>query len=192
MNDLNTASKPLSKPGMFHRNYVQPQLSRKGKNERVMLGRCQAKVEIQDGRGETQSVIHAASHNYAGCYEQDSASEELHRLCLDTLALRRSAVASALESALHRKIADLFGSDFCCTTGTGYGSNLLAFPAILGKSWLVIFDEKCHNSMFVGAYQSDVSLIRKFKHNNVQQLEAILRKYHERYNILVAVEGVYR
>jgi serine palmitoyltransferase len=157
-----------------------------------MLGPCQPKVEVRDARGNTQSVIHAASHNYAGFYEQTSAAEELQRLCLDNIPLANSTAAQSLEAAFCRKITDLFEADFCCTTSTGYGSNLLAFPAILDKSWLVIFDEKCHNSMFVGAYQSTVGLIRKYKHNDMDQLEDILREHEDKYNILVAVEGAYR
>lgn len=157
-----------------------------------MLGRCGSKIEVRDGRGKTQNVIHAASHNYAGLYEQDSTSEELQRLCLDSLPLADSTATSRLETALCQRVSSLLETDFCCITGTGYGSNLLAFPAVLGKEWLVIFDEKCHNSMFVGAYMSDVSLIRKFKHNNMEQLEAILQEINSKYNVLVAVEGAYR
>ncbi|KAK5097692.1 hypothetical protein LTR24_002159 [Lithohypha guttulata] len=186
-----TNFQPLSKAEVFNRYYIEPHLGREGKNQSTMLGRCRSKVEVKDGRGKTQNVIHAASHNYAGLYEQDSTSEELQRLCLDSFPLADSTAASRLNEAFCRRISSLLETDFCCTTGTGYGSNLLAFPAVLGKEWLVVFDEKCHNSMYVGAYQSDVGLILKFKHNNMEQLEAILQEYNDKYNVLVAVEGAY-
>lgn len=190
--DPRTALRPLSKAEVFNRYYVEPQISRKGKNDRIMLGPCQIRADIQSGRGDTRNVIHAASHNYAGFYEQDSNAEELQQLCLESIPLANPTAASSLDAALCHEITSLFEVDFCCTTGTGYTSNLLAFPAILDKSWLVIFDDKCHNSMIVGAYQSDVGLIRKFKHNNMDLLEEILREYKDEYNVLVAVEGVYR
>ena len=189
--DHKSSFQPISEAQLFSHYYVEPQISREGKNDRIMLGQCQAKATVRDGRGQTQELIHAASHNYAGFYTQTTHSEQLQQLCLDSLPIMGALPAPTLEAALCQKFKHHFAADFCCTTSTGYGANLLAIPAILDNNWLVILDEKCHNSMFVGAYQSQAGLIKRFGHNRMDDLEKLLQAHHHKYQILVAVEGVY-
>ena len=190
--DLKRLRKSISKAQQFSHYYVDPLMSCKGKNDRALTSPCLSKVTVQDKHGQVQNVIHAASHNYAGFYRQTSDSEYLQRLCLDRLPITRHDATPALQSALHEKVAMLFEADFCYTTSTGYGSNLLAFPAILDDCWALIIDEKCHSSMLVGAYQSSCGRIRKIRHNDMEQLENTLQELRPTFdNILVAVEGLY-
>lgn len=191
--DLSGAYKPVSEVAQFSHYYVEPLNSCKGKNDRIVLGKCLAHVDVQDGVGKTQKVIHAASHNYAGFYRSCSRSESLQRHCLDDLPISTTYGMPALEATVHEEIARIFDADFCYTTSTGYGSNLLAFSAILDSSWFLVMDEKCHNSMHVGVFLGKAGLVRKFGHNDLKQLENILREHEGRYaNVMVAVEGFYR
>ena len=191
--DLSAPFQPVSQAAEFVHYVVEPLNGYKGKNERTILGHCLANVEVQDGTGNIKRVIHAASHNYAGFYRSTQRSEELQRLCLDSLPVASSGAVTGLEAATNDQLARAVSADFCCTVSTGYSSNLLAFSAILTSTWLVILDEKCHNSMHVGAYLSKVGRLRKFRHNDLEQLESIIQEHREKYaNILVAVEGFYR
>lgn len=191
--DLSAPFQPVSQAAEFVHYVVEPLNGYKGKNERTILGHCLANVEVQDGTGNIKRVIHAASHNYAGFYRSTQRSEELQRLCLDSLPVASSGAVTGLEAATNDQLARAVSADFCCTVSTGYSSNLLAFSAILTSTWLVILDEKCHNSMHVGAYLSQASPVRKFRHNDLKQLESMLQQHHGKYsNILVAVEGFYR
>jgi 7-keto-8-aminopelargonate synthetase-like enzyme len=90
-------------------------------------------------------------------------------------------------------IADHLDADFCVSTSTGYGANLLAFSALLSQDWLLVLDEKSHNSMFVAAYLSEPGCIKKFRHNDMGHLEQILRECGPKFTrTLIAVEGFYR
>ena len=191
--DLSAPYQPASQADKFAHYVAEPLNSYKGKNERTILSHCLANVEVQDGTGSIKRVIHAASHNYAGFYRSTQRSEELQQLCLDSLPLASSDAVAGLEAATNDQLARIVSADFCCTISTGYGSNLLAFSAILTSTWLVILDEKCHNSMHVGAYLSQAGLVRKFRHSDSEHLESMLQQHHGKYSdILVAVEGFYR
>ncbi|OAL32561.1 hypothetical protein AYO20_07871 [Fonsecaea nubica] len=184
---------PISAVGRFNHCYVYPLDNRSGKNERILLGRWAPKLEIQDGQGTRQIVIQAASHNYAGFYHLTKEAEELQHLALEKLPVADSSAVRSLESAMHDGIARFFSADFCCTTSTGYGSNLLAFSAILNEDWLVMLDDKCHNSMHVAAYFSHAGLVKKFPHADLERMEEMIAEYKGRFaNVLVAIEGFYR
>jgi serine palmitoyltransferase len=98
-----------------------------------------------------------------------------------------------LSDELARRLASFFQTDCCFLTSTGYGSNILGFPAVLSKDWMIIMDEKCHNSMFSGAFLSEVGARRRLRHNDMDELEAILESASKTFpNVMVAVEGMYR
>ncbi|KAK5233784.1 hypothetical protein LTR47_004902 [Exophiala xenobiotica] len=183
---------PISAAGRFNHSYVYPLDNRKGKNERIVLGRWAPKLQIRDGNGTQQTVIQAASHNYAGFYNLTQGAEDVQHLAMRSLPVANSYAVPSLESAMHDGMAQFFSADFCYTTSTGYGSNLLAFSAILNHEWLVMFDDKCHNSMHVAAFLSHPGLVKKFPHGNFDKMEAILSEYRDKYaNVLVAIEGFY-
>ena len=184
---------PISLAGRFNHCYVYPLDNRDGKNERIMLGRWAPTIQIRDGHGTKQNVIQAASHNYAGFYNLTHDAEELQHLALDSLPVANSSAVPYLEAAMHNELENFFSVDFCYTTSTGYGSNLLAFSAILNKDWLVMFDDKCHNSMHVAAFLSDAGLVKKFPHGDFRKMEAVLSENKDKFsNVLVAIEGFYR
>ncbi|KAK7903017.1 hypothetical protein LTR67_002663 [Exophiala xenobiotica] len=184
---------PISAAGRFNHSYVYPLDNRKGKNERIVLGRWAPKIQIRDGNGTYQTVIQAASHNYAGFYNLTQDAEDIQHIALRNLPVANSYAVPSLETTMHDRMAQFFSADFCCTTSTGYGSNLLAFSAVLNHEWLVMFDDKCHNSTHVAAFISHPGLVKKFPHGNFEKMEAILSEYKDKYaNVLVAIEGFYR
>jgi serine palmitoyltransferase len=187
------SNKPISKAGKFSNTYVVPLDHRHGKNERIMLGKWAPTIDICDGIGGKQTVIQAASHNYAGFYRLSQEAEDLHRTALDGLPVAGKCATPSLEAAMHKELAGFFSADFCYTTSTGYGSNLLAFSAILDQDWLVLLDDKCHNSSHIAAFQSNAGSVKKFPHGEYTRMESILENSKDKFaNILVAVEGFYR
>ncbi|USP74367.1 Aminotran-1-2 domain containing protein [Curvularia clavata] len=135
--------------------------------------------------------MHGGSFNYAGLYELPSEYEKLQQKALRELPHSGSEVQE-LSDELARRLAAFFQSDCCFLTSTGFGSNILGFPAIASKDWMIIMDEKCHNSMFSGAFQSEAGARKRFRHNDMNELEAILISVSETFShIMVAVEGMY-
>ena len=170
---------------------MQPLVTWKGKNDRVLTGQSGGATTIKDGEHD-KTVINAASHNYAGFYKTTTESEELHHLALENLPVADTKSCPTLTKALHHKLATFFSADFCTTISTGYMTNLLAFAAILDSTWILLLDEKSHNSMYIGAYLSNVYKVVKFRHNDMMHLEEILSKYSQHANIMVATEGLFR
>lgn len=70
---------------------------------------------------------------------------------------------------------------------------MLGILAIAGKNWLILVDEKSHNSISTGAYAAWAEAVKRFKQNDMNQLRAILEKAQGCYgHILVVVEGLHR
>lgn len=120
----------LSEKGQFQHYYVDPLCFWKGKNDRTLLSQTLASVEVQDGYGNNQVLINSGSHNYAGFYRSTPESERLQWFLLEKLAFADTKLAPSLTEAMNEATC----RHFCCTTSSGFSSNLLAMPAILDDS----------------------------------------------------------
>lgn len=186
---------PLSETGRFVKLYVEPMFHWWGANFRLLTTPCLGTVDVVNAVGERRSVVNGASHNYAGFYAPTAESEELQRLCLDSLPVSDSDAVPLLRDSVHAAVAGFFGYDFCFTTSTGYGANYVALPALIEPTRTVIFmDRACHNSIFTGVFLGRCSNIRKFDHNNMIDLKSMLQKLprDSDQDIIVVVEGLYR
>jgi 7-keto-8-aminopelargonate synthetase-like enzyme len=125
-------------------------------------------------------------------YELPPSYERLQREALDKLPYSGPEVQE-LQHELEKRLAGFFDTDCCFLTSTGFGSNVLGFPGILSKQWMLIMDEKCHNSMFTGSFLSDVGARKRFKHNDMADLENLLEATSgQDLQVMVGVEGIYR
>ncbi len=105
-----------------------------------------------------------------------------------------SAAASGLTN-LHlefeNEFAELVGKPSACLFPTGYTANVGVVAGLLGKNDVVVVDQLCHASIVDGARLSGAT-IRTFKHNDISDLESVLKSEVSPYHsILVALEGVY-
>ncbi|KAL6709945.1 hypothetical protein ACN47E_000730 [Coniothyrium glycines] len=190
LSDLARPLQPISQPGRFAHHYVLPLSSCRGRNERIFLGKSEdGLVELRDRLGAAQTSIHAASHNYTGLYGH--GLDLLHNT-IDRLPIIIDSGSQYLEDAMHQAVAAYFQVDFCSSASTGYGINLLAMGAILTEEWLVLIDEKSHNSMFVAVYLAKPGRIRRFRHNDMDHLHTILEQDRKSFrHTLVVIEGFY-
>jgi serine palmitoyltransferase len=185
--------KALSSKGRFTCNIVEPYLNWFGKNNRILLTQCLGRVKVEEWNGTSSTIVNGSSHNYAGFYKATDESEELQRLCLEKLPFAGPKATPLLQAATHTALSRFFGADFGYTCSTGYGANYIALPAIVDRTYLVLLDEEVHNSMLTGTYLAQARCIKKFAHNNMEQLETILAELGDSFdNVLVAVEGFYR
>ena len=93
--------------------------------------------------------------------------------------------------ALEEDICQWLDKPKCLLFSSGYSANLALFHA-LGKSDNSQFflDKLSHASMIDGAYQSKAK-VKRFNHNNIEQLTKLLTNSGTSANKLVASEGVF-
>jgi len=68
---------------------------------------------------------------------------------------------------------------------TGYQTNVGAISALVNRDDILIMDERNHASLIDGAKLSRATLVR-YKHNDIEALEAVLKKYADRPKLVVS------
>jgi len=90
---------------------------------------------------------------------------------------------------LEETISDWYGDRPALIWNSGYAANQSILKLFVQKDDLVIADRLIHNSLISGILQSGARLIR-FKHNNLDHLESLLKRHPDR-QIHLVTESVY-
>jgi 8-amino-7-oxononanoate synthase len=91
---------------------------------------------------------------------------------------------------LEKKLAEFVGKEAAVVFSTGYQVNLGVVSAIAGRKDYLIFDEFNHASIIDGGRLSFAKNL-KFKHNDMNDLERILKSLPEEGIKLIVVDGVF-
>jgi serine palmitoyltransferase len=154
--------------------------------------------------GTHTETLNMSSYNYLGFAQSegpcaDAVEECVRKYGLSFCSPRADAGTTDLALQVEREIADFVGKPAAMVFSMGFVTNASSFPAIASKGCLIISDELNHASIRVGARLSG-AVIRAFKHNNMTNLEKVLReaisqgqpRTHRPWKkIIVAVEGLY-
>lgn len=90
---------------------------------------------------------------------------------------------------LEVKIARFFQRKAAILYTTGYTANSATIQCLLKKEDIAILDMAVHSSVYEGCLNTNV---KTFLHNNLEQLEAILKRSEHQYRTkLVIIDGVY-
>ncbi|GAB7347114.1 hypothetical protein MBLNU459_g3239t1 [Dothideomycetes sp. NU459] len=155
-------------------------------------------------KGTTTETLNMSSYNYLGFAQSegecaDAVEAATKKYGVSFASSRGDAGTSELHVEVEDLIAKFVGKESAMIFSMGFGTNATAFPALVGKGSLIISDELNHSSIRFGARLSG-AVIEMFKHNNMQDLERVLRerisqgqpRTHRPWKkILVAVEGLY-
>ena len=95
-----------------------------------------------------------------------------------------------LHKELESELADFYGTESALVFSTGYVSNLSAIAGFLGKKDYAVADKEIHNSLLTGIQLSG-SVMKRFRHNDIEHLEKILTSLPEQAGKGVVVDGVY-
>ncbi len=96
-----------------------------------------------------------------------------------------------LYDILESKIAKICGTESALVFGSGYMANLGAITTLVGSGDIIITDKLAHSCIIKGAKLSGAEF-KRFPHNNIEQLAAMLEKYrHEYKSCLIVTEGVF-
>ncbi|OLL23417.1 Serine palmitoyltransferase 2 [Neolecta irregularis DAH-3] len=154
--------------------------------------------------GTHTDCLNLSSYNYLGFAQShgpcaDAVEEVTRKYGLSSLSPRNEIGSLDLLVQTEALVAAFVRTEASLVFSMGFGTNATAFPALVEKGCLVISDEFNHSSIRYGARLSGC-FITIFKHNDMQDLERVLREYisqgqrrtHRPWKkILVVVEGLY-
>ncbi len=97
---------------------------------------------------------------------------------------------TAAHQALESCLSAWYGDKAALVWNSGYAANQSVLKLFLEAGDLVIADRLIHNSLIAGILQSGARLIR-FRHNDLDHLETLLRKHSGSRTIHLVTESVY-
>lgn len=95
-----------------------------------------------------------------------------------------------LHTQLEREIAEFIGKDEALCFTTGFTVNSGVIPALVGRNDYILYDSRVHASIIDGRRLSQASQLR-FKHNDMEDLERLLKKCKPDSVKLIVVDGVF-
>jgi 8-amino-7-oxononanoate synthase len=95
-----------------------------------------------------------------------------------------------LHLELEKRIASFLKKEAALTFSTGYQTNLGIISALAGRNDYVICDSENHASIIDGCRLSFAKML-KYQHNNMDDLERILKNIDDNHGKLIAVDGVF-
>ncbi len=142
-----------------------------------------------------RDVISFTSFDYLGLGSHPdvvrAAKEAIDRFGCGASASRMVGGNNTLLDELDAELAAFIGTERATVFPCGYGTNASVFAHLFGSQDLILHDELAHNSILRGAAASEAAT-RSFRHNDHEQLDALLRDIRGRYRrVVVAIEGVY-
>jgi len=152
--------------------------------------KLQAKLEERSANNALRSLglpnnlIDFSSNDYLGFARNKAIFERSSALLLDQKIVQNGATGSRLISGnsdlyvqVENQIADVHGAEEALLFNAGYDANIGFFSAVPQRGDLVLYDEYIHASIRDGIAMG-VAKSYKFKHNNLDDLKALLQRVH--------------
>jgi 8-amino-7-oxononanoate synthase len=96
----------------------------------------------------------------------------------------------SLHVKLEERLAEFMKRESALVFGTGFQTNLGAISTIAGRGDVIIADRNIHASLLDGCLASFAKTLR-YRHNDMQDLENILKSLHPDEGRLIVVDGVF-
>ncbi len=162
--------------------------------KRIALNGSAAVRQVKDNyTGETREMLYFASNDYLNLTNharvKEAGIEALKKYGAGAGSAPLLGGTTDLHIELEKKIAKFKGCEKAIIYTSGYGSNSSSLLSMLTDKDLAIVDMLSHASLIDGCRNTNV---KYFKHNDVQDLESILKKRKDSYRTkLVVIDGVY-
>ena len=147
-------------------------------------------VAIYQGR----RIIMCGSNNYLGLTTHPKVREAAHQAIREygTSCTGSRFLNGTLEMhlELERELAAWVGKDAALVFSTGMQVNLGVISALVGRNDVVILDKDDHASIVDGARLS-WGKVKRFRHNDMADLERVLQSIPDDQGKLVVVDGLY-
>lgn len=143
---------------------------------------------------EGKEVIMLGSNNYLGLTMdprvRSAAAAALERFGPSVTGSRFLNGTLELHLELERRLAHFVNMEAALVFSTGYQTNVGTLSAILGKNDVAILDKDAHACIVDGVVMSRGEM-KRFKHNDLEDLDRVLSKLSSEVGKLVVVDGVY-
>jgi 8-amino-7-oxononanoate synthase len=139
-------------------------------------------------------LIMCGSNNYLGLTThpkvRQAALEAIERFGTSCTGSRFLNGTLEMHEELERKLAEWVGKEATLVFSTGMQVNLGTISAIVGRGDHVVLDKDDHASIVDGAMLS-WGEIKRFRHNDMDDLERVLSKLPDDKGSMVVVDGLY-
>jgi 8-amino-7-oxononanoate synthase len=143
-----------------------------------------------DGR----KLIMIGSNNYLGLTThpkvREAAVEAVRKYGTSCTGSRFLNGTLHLHKQLEEELADFVGKEAALVFSTGYQTNLGTISALVGRGDVVITDKEDHASIIDGCRLAYGKMLR-FRHNDMADLERVLKKCDPDQGKLVVVDGIF-
>lgn len=141
-----------------------------------------------------RSLIMIGSNNYLGL----TAHPKVRQAAIDAVReFGTSCTGSrflngtlALHNELEERLARFVGKEKALVFSTGYQTNLGTLSALIGREDVIIGDKENHASLVDGSRLA-LGRLQRFRHNDIDDLECVLRACPDKAGKLVVVDGVF-
>ncbi len=143
---------------------------------------------------EGKKVLMFGSNNYLGLTVhpkvKEAAIKAIEKYGTGTCGSRFLNGTLEIHLELERKLARFMKKERALVFSTGYQTNLGTISALAGKDDVVITDKWDHASIIDGTRLS-LGEIRRFKHNDMADLERVLKSIPDNKGKLIVVDGLF-
>jgi len=165
------------------------------KEERYILSPQKADVEVEFPPGaEKKEVIIFCSNNYLGLASHPelikAAQEGLEKYGFGLACVRFICGTQDIHKELERKISEFLGTEDTILYTSCFDANGGLFEALLDESCVVLSDELNHASIIDGIRLCKAER-KKFKHNDMADLEEQLKECSKYKVRIIATDGVF-
>jgi 8-amino-7-oxononanoate synthase len=156
-------------------------------------------LPISDNHGTEVTIagkrlIMAGSNNYLGLTKHPkviaAAEAALHKFGTSNNGSRFLNGTLELHVQLEERLAKFMRKEAALVYSTGYLTNLGSVSALVDKGDVVILDKDAHACIVDGARLS-YGDVKRFRHNDIRDLERVLAAVPQQAGKLVVVDGVY-
>jgi 8-amino-7-oxononanoate synthase len=139
-------------------------------------------------------LIMCGSNNYLGLTThpkvREAAIQAINRFGTSCTGSRFLNGTLELHEQLERELAEWVGKEAALVFSTGMQVNLGTISALVGRGDVVVLDKDDHASIVDGARLS-WGETKRFRHNDMADLERVLSNIDEKKGVLVVVDGLF-
>ena len=164
---------------------------------RVLNAKAAPYVEAEFDHRKSEKFLNFSSQDYLGLSQNEEVKNAV-KLAIDEFGIHAASSPvltgrNKMTEKLESKLASVLNKEQCLLYPTGWTACFGVIASLVTVLDYIIIDALSHNSLQVGAKYSTPH-VQKFKHNDVEHLEKLLKKRREsepNAGIFVILEGLF-